>query len=164
MCFSLSDLLHSVWQPLGLSTLFCGDRNGEEIKKRGDICICAVDSLSCTVETNRILPSNYTPIKVNWKSGVVWRLGVAFLFHSLHASQLPSFYLCLKLDTSGEGSKPGRRRVTPAYLHVLSGSRIKKDQEEVKARNKPLEITILHVLFLKTEMELIYNIMLVPGV
>ena len=44
--------------------MLCGDQNGKEIQKRGDICICIADSLCCTVETNTILQSNYTPIKI----------------------------------------------------------------------------------------------------
>ena len=33
----------------------CGDLNGKEIQKRGDICICIADSFCCTVETNATL-------------------------------------------------------------------------------------------------------------
>ena len=36
-------------------TLLCGDLNGKEIQKRGDICICISDSLGCIVETNTTL-------------------------------------------------------------------------------------------------------------
>ena len=38
-----------------LYSMLCGDPNGKEIQKRGDICICIADSLCCTVETNTIL-------------------------------------------------------------------------------------------------------------
>ena len=41
------------------------DLNGKEIQERGDICIHIADSFCCTVETNTILQSNYTPIKIN---------------------------------------------------------------------------------------------------
>ena len=44
--------------------MLCGDLNGKEIQKRGDIGICIADSLCCTVETNRTLKSNYIPIKL----------------------------------------------------------------------------------------------------
>ena len=44
--------------------MLCGNLNGKEVQKRGDICICIADSLCCTVETNTTLQSNYTPIKV----------------------------------------------------------------------------------------------------
>ena len=43
--------------------MHCGDLNGKEIQKRGDICIA--DSFCCIVETNRTLHSNCTPIKIN---------------------------------------------------------------------------------------------------
>ena len=36
-------------------SVLCGDLNGKEIQKRGDICICIADSLCCTVETNTTL-------------------------------------------------------------------------------------------------------------
>ena len=32
--------------------VLCGELNGKEIEKRGDICIYIADSLCCTVETN----------------------------------------------------------------------------------------------------------------
>ena len=39
--------------------MFCGDLNGKETQKRGNICICTADSLCCTVETKRRLSNNY---------------------------------------------------------------------------------------------------------
>ena len=39
----------------------------KEIQKRGGIRIQIADSLCCTVETNTSLPSNYAPIKANFK-------------------------------------------------------------------------------------------------
>ena len=36
-------------------SMLCGDLNGKEIQKRGDICIRIADSLCCTVETNTTL-------------------------------------------------------------------------------------------------------------
>ena len=47
--------------------MLCGDLDGKSIQKRGDLCICIADSLCCIVETNTILSSNYTPIKINFK-------------------------------------------------------------------------------------------------
>ena len=46
----------------------CGDPNGKEIQKGGAICICMADSLCCTVDSNIILQTNYTPIKINLKN------------------------------------------------------------------------------------------------
>ena len=46
-----------------LYSMFCGDLNGKEIQKGGDICMHIADSLCYTEETNKILSSNYTPIK-----------------------------------------------------------------------------------------------------
>ena len=41
------------------------DREGDARGRRyGDICICITDSLCYTAETNTILQSNYTPIKI----------------------------------------------------------------------------------------------------
>ena len=34
--------------------MLCGDLNGKEIQKRGDICICITGSLCCTAETNNV--------------------------------------------------------------------------------------------------------------
>ena len=46
------NLLHST----GSSTqCLCGDLNGKEIQKGGNICICIADSLGCTAETNTTL-------------------------------------------------------------------------------------------------------------
>ena len=47
--------------------MLCGDLNGKEIQKRGDMYTRIADSLCCTVETNTTLQSNYTPIKTNLK-------------------------------------------------------------------------------------------------
>ena len=33
-----------------LYSVLCGDLNGKEIQKRGDVCIQIADSLSCTAE------------------------------------------------------------------------------------------------------------------
>ena len=43
--------------------MLCGDLNGKEIQKRGDMCIHTADSFHCTVETNTTLLNNYTSIK-----------------------------------------------------------------------------------------------------
>lgn len=45
-----------------LYSVLCGDPNGKEIQKRGDLCIRTADSFCCTVETNTTLLSNYTLI------------------------------------------------------------------------------------------------------
>ena len=47
--------------------MLCGDLNGKEIHKRGDICIRIADSLCCTAETNTTLLSKYSLIKINLK-------------------------------------------------------------------------------------------------
>ena len=47
--------------------MLCGDLNGKENQKIGDICIFITDSLCCAAETNTIFSSNYTPIKINFK-------------------------------------------------------------------------------------------------
>ena len=39
--------------------MFCGDLNGKETQKRGNICICTADSLCCPVQTKRTLSNNY---------------------------------------------------------------------------------------------------------
>ena len=54
-----------------LYAVLCGDLNGKEIQKRGGICVHIADSLCCTVETNRTLYSNYTPIKIKKKYSVL---------------------------------------------------------------------------------------------
>ena len=36
-------------------SMLCGDLNGKEIQKRGDICIHMADSLCCTADTNTTL-------------------------------------------------------------------------------------------------------------
>ena len=43
-----------------LQSVFCGDLNGKEIQRRGDICIRIADLHCCTIE----IISNYTPIKI----------------------------------------------------------------------------------------------------
>lgn len=42
-----------------------GDLTGEEVQKRGDMCICIADSLCYSVETNTTLWSHYTLVKIN---------------------------------------------------------------------------------------------------
>ena len=48
--------------------MLCGDLNGKEITKRGDVCIRLADPLCCTTETNTTLLSNDTsgPI-ISWQ-------------------------------------------------------------------------------------------------
>ena len=54
-----------------MCSVLCGDLNGKEIQKRGDMCIHTADSFHCTVETNTTLLNNYTSIKKKKKeSGV----------------------------------------------------------------------------------------------
>ena len=38
-----------------LCLMNCGNLNGKEVQKGGDICICMADSFCCTVEANTIL-------------------------------------------------------------------------------------------------------------
>ena len=47
-----------------LYSVLCGNLNGKEIQKRGDICMHIADSLCCTVEINITSKSNYIPIKI----------------------------------------------------------------------------------------------------
>ena len=47
--------------------MLCGDLNGKETQKKGDICIRIADSLCNTAETHTTLESNYTPIKIKTK-------------------------------------------------------------------------------------------------
>ena len=41
---------------------------GKESKKGVDICICITDSLYCTLETNTMMQTNYTTIKIKKKT------------------------------------------------------------------------------------------------
>ena len=43
-----------------LDSVLCGDLNGKEIQKRGDMSVDIADSLCCTAETDMTLQSNYT--------------------------------------------------------------------------------------------------------
>ena len=47
-----------------LYSVLCGNLNGKEIQKRGNICIYTTDSFYCKAEVNTILESNYTLIKI----------------------------------------------------------------------------------------------------
>ena len=40
--------------------MLCGDLNGKEIQKRGDICILIADSLCYKAETNTIVKQLYS--------------------------------------------------------------------------------------------------------
>ena len=44
--------------------MHCGDLNGEEVQKKGDICICMMIHFAVQLETNTTIQSNYTPIKI----------------------------------------------------------------------------------------------------
>ena len=46
-----------------LYSVVCCDLNKKEMRKRGDICICATDLLCCTAKTNAILESNYVVVQ-----------------------------------------------------------------------------------------------------
>ena len=56
--------------------MICGDLNGKEIQKSGDICIHIADLFCCTVETNTSLESSYNPIKINLKKTKVVKAGL----------------------------------------------------------------------------------------
>ena len=47
--------------------MLCGNLNGKEIPKRGDLCIHIADLLCCIMETNATLQSSYSSIKINLK-------------------------------------------------------------------------------------------------
>ena len=44
--------MRTYWIAQELCSVLCGDLNGKEIQKRGNICLCIADSLCYTVETN----------------------------------------------------------------------------------------------------------------
>ena len=54
------DLLHSIGNSTQFSVISC---MGKESKRSGYICICIIDSLCCTAETNTTLQISYTQIK-----------------------------------------------------------------------------------------------------
>ena len=57
----------------------CGDLDGEEIHERGGTCVCEADSLGCTIETNKTLWRNYTPIKIKEKiQSCYWKVKKIF--------------------------------------------------------------------------------------
>ena len=48
---------------MNLYSVLFGDLNGKEIQKRGDMCICTVDSLCCTVETDNTVKQLWVVVK-----------------------------------------------------------------------------------------------------
>ena len=57
--------------------MLCGDLNGKEVQKRGDICICMANSLCCTVESSIVKQPYSDKINLkNNKSGRTQRDGV----------------------------------------------------------------------------------------
>ena len=66
------------------NSVLCGDLNGNKIHKREDTCICKADSLCFTIETNKILWRNYTPIKIKKKiQSCSWKIKKNILIASL---------------------------------------------------------------------------------
>ena len=65
MFLNINGVVEEQEEPLGssesegmhreLCSVLCGDLNGEEIQKRGDVCIQIADSLCCTAENNTTL-------------------------------------------------------------------------------------------------------------
>ena len=49
-----------------LYSALCGDLDGKEIQKSGNIRRHTTDSLCCTAETDTALQSKYTPIEINF--------------------------------------------------------------------------------------------------
>ena len=48
--------------------MFCGDLNGKEIQKRGEMCLQMADSLRCTIETNNTAQQLYfNNFFLNWQ-------------------------------------------------------------------------------------------------
>ena len=71
--------------------MLCGDLNGKENSKKGDMCIFRIDSLCCTAETNRTLYSNYTPTKINFfLKGII----IAFIKYLHMPGTVPVFFVC----------------------------------------------------------------------
>ena len=62
MFLNINGVVEEQEEPLGssesegmhreLCSVLCGDLNGKEIQKRGDVCIQIADSLCCTAENN----------------------------------------------------------------------------------------------------------------
>ena len=65
MFLNINGVVEEQEEPLGssesegmhreLCSVLCGDLNGKEIQKRGDVCIQIADSLCCTAENNTTL-------------------------------------------------------------------------------------------------------------
>ena len=68
LCDGHSGVCNKGDQKILEKTSICGDQNGKEIQKRGDICRHVADSLCCTAETNITLEINYTPMLCYAKS------------------------------------------------------------------------------------------------
>ena len=54
--------------------MLCGNLNGKEVQKRGDIYLYLAESLCCTEETNIV--SNYTPIKIDFLKKIEQRIQI----------------------------------------------------------------------------------------
>ena len=64
--------MRTYWTAQGTYSVLCGDLNGKEIQKRGDICSHLADSLCSTAETTTALCRNCTPIKLGEKKEWLW--------------------------------------------------------------------------------------------
>ena len=63
--------------------MLCGDLNGKEMQKRGNICIQIVDSVCSIAKNNTKVQSNYTLIKLknklNYKDSLFYFLKLIFI-------------------------------------------------------------------------------------
>ena len=64
---------HTVWHT-ELYSVLCGDLNGWKVQKGGHICVSMADSFCCAVETNTMLWSNYTAIKIKFNLSLICQI------------------------------------------------------------------------------------------
>ena len=102
--------------------MLCGDLDGKEIQKRGDVCVHTADSLCCTAETHITLYSNYTPppppilIKKKKKDDLRGYSGrVICTGKQGKPGQVTFFCVIAALSRA-----PGAHRITPSHSFSIS--------------------------------------------
>ena len=94
--------------------MLCGDLNGKEFQKRGDMCTCTADSLCCTVESSTTLQSNYSEVKSLshvWLFATPWTIAHQAPLSMEFSRQ--EYWSGLPFPSPGDLSNPGIKLGSP---------------------------------------------------
>ena len=111
------DPLGALWPPWGVG--WGGWEGDERRREYGDIHMRMADSLCCTTETNTVLWSNYTPIKIYKKKVIKIFCSLLYHFSIYFSFSFPFSSMVLTVGTGTASHFGHRYALLPLYLLAI---------------------------------------------